>query len=142
MCNDFRVRLSDELVAFALELLFQLEIVFDDAVMDDDDLAGAVAMRMSVFFRRSAMCGPARVADAVGSLDGRFLNNLFEIAEFSGSAANFQFSVLGDYGDARGIVTAIFEFPQAFDDDRHYLLRSDVTDNSAHARALLKALFG
>ena len=32
------------------QALFELEIVFDDAVVDDDDASGAIAMRMRVLF--------------------------------------------------------------------------------------------
>ena len=71
--DDFGVGFGDELVAFALQLFLQLEIIFDDAVVDDDDLAGAVAMRVRVFFGGTAVRGPAGVADAVGAVDGRFL---------------------------------------------------------------------
>ena len=49
----------------ALQLLLQIEIVLDDAVVDDDDLAGAVAVRMGVLLGRPAVRRPARVADAV-----------------------------------------------------------------------------
>ena len=46
------------------ELALDLEIVFDDAVVDDDDAPGTVAMRMRVFLGGTAVSGPARVAQA------------------------------------------------------------------------------
>ena len=49
----------------AIELALDLEIVLDDAVVDDDDAAGAVAMRVRVLFGGPAVRGPARVAEAV-----------------------------------------------------------------------------
>ena len=49
----------------ALQLALQLEVVLDDAVVDDDDPAGAVAVRVRVLFGRPAVRGPARVAEAV-----------------------------------------------------------------------------
>ena len=67
--DDFGVRLGDELVALALQLLLQIEVVLDDAVVDDDDLAGAVAMRVRVLLGRPAVGRPARVADAVVAVD-------------------------------------------------------------------------
>ena len=67
--DDFGVGFGDELVALVLELVLQLEVVLDDAVVDDDDLAGAVAVRVRVFFGRPAVRGPARVADAVVAVD-------------------------------------------------------------------------
>ena len=42
--DDLRVGFGDELVALLLKLLLQIEVVLDDAVVDDDDLAGAVAV--------------------------------------------------------------------------------------------------
>ena len=48
----------------ALQLGAQLEVVLDDAVVDDDDVAAAVAVRVGVVVGRLAVRGPARVADA------------------------------------------------------------------------------
>ena len=58
MRNDFRIRLGDELVALTLQLLLELEVVLDDAVVDDDDLLLAVAVRMGVLLGRPAMRRP------------------------------------------------------------------------------------
>ena len=63
--DDFCIGLGDEFVALSLQLLLQIEIVLDDAVVDDDDLARAVAMGMGVLFGGPAMRRPSRVADAV-----------------------------------------------------------------------------
>src|SRR5262249_25627572 len=132
MGDDFRVGLGDEFVAFALELFFQLEIIFDDAVVNDDDFASAIPVRVSIFFSGTAVCGPARVADSVGSFQGRFLDDLFEIAEFAGSAADVQFSTAVDYGYACGIIAAVFELTQAFDDHRDDFLWADIAHDPAH----------
>src|SRR5262249_40405131 len=88
MRDNFRVGFGNELVACALELFFQLQIIFDDAVVNDDDLTGAIPVRVGVFFRRTAVSGPAGMADSVGSFKRGFLNDFFEIAEFAGSAAD------------------------------------------------------
>ena len=63
--DDLGVGLGDERVALALQLVLQVEVVLDDAVVDDDDLAGAVAVRVRVLLGRPAVRRPARVADAV-----------------------------------------------------------------------------
>ena len=93
--HDLRVGFGDELVAFLLQLFFQLEVVLDDSVVDDDDLAGAVAMRMGIFFGGAAVRGPARVADAVGAFERRLGDDFFEIAKLARSAADFQLAVSG-----------------------------------------------
>ena len=92
--DDFRIGFGDELVAFALELFLEFEIVFDDAVVNDDDFAAAVAMRVGIFFRGAAVRGPAGVADPVRALDGRFLNDFFEVAELARRPANLKFPSL------------------------------------------------
>ena len=53
------------------EFVLQFQVVFDDAVVDDYDFAGAIAVRMGVFFGGAAMGGPASVADAVDAFEGR-----------------------------------------------------------------------
>ena len=135
--DDFRVGFGDELVALALQLLLQVEVVLDDAVVDDDDLAGAVAVRMGVFFGRPAVRRPARVADAVVADSGCRVDDVFEVRELAGAAPQFDAAVAHD-GDARRVVAAIFEPPQAVDEHRHDFLRSDVADDSAHC--LLRSL--
>ena len=75
--DDFGVGLGLELVPLRRQLALELEIVLDDAVVHDDDAAGAVAMRVRVLFGGPAMRGPARVAEAVHAgerlgLDRRF----------------------------------------------------------------------
>src|SRR5258706_1979196 len=86
---------------------------------------------MRVCFGGSAMRRPACVPDSVGAFEGRFLQHFLQIAHFPWSAADFQLAIV-DYGDARRVIAAIFELAQAFDDDRDYLFRSNVTDNSTH----------
>ncbi len=61
--------------------------------MNDDHAAGAVAMRMRVFFGRAAVRGPARMADAVGAVKRIQANRFFEIAQLSFGAANLKFMV-------------------------------------------------
>src|SRR5271154_1763126 len=141
MGDDFGVRFSDELVAFALQLFLEFEVIFDDAVVNDHDLTGAIAMRVGVFLGRAPVGGPAGVTDAIGALDGRFGDDFFKIAEFSGGAADFELAVLGDDSDACGVVATVFKLAQPFDDDGHDLFWPDVTDNSAHAAILLEMYF-
>jgi hypothetical protein len=59
--DDFGVGLGDELMAVGGELLLERQIVLDDAVVDDDDLALAVAVRVGVLFGGTAMGGPTGV---------------------------------------------------------------------------------
>ncbi len=138
MGDDFRVGFGLKLVSFGEKLLFQVDVVLDDSVVDHDDLAGAIAVRMSVFLRRAAVRGPARVADAVDAVDWRDADGFLEVAQLSGGAANFKFAIVAHDGDAGRIISAIFQAPQAVQDQRHHALWADITDNAAHGRCSSK----
>ena len=117
MGDDFGIGFGRELVAFLDQLLLQAEIVLDDAVVDDDDLAGAVAVRMRVFFGGASVRGPARVADAIGAIEGLQADGFFQVAQLALGAADLQsVAVAGDRDPGR-IIAAILEAPQALDDD-------------------------
>ena len=135
--DDFGVGFGDEFVAQGGEFALEIEIIFNDAVVHDDEAAGAVAMGMGVLFRGTAVGGPAGVADAEGALKGMFAQNLFKVGELAGGAADIQCRAGGAAdGDACRVVAAVFETPQPFDDDRNYLLGTDVTNYAAHATIL------
>ena len=51
MRDDFCVGLGDKLMVGLAQPLFQLQIVFDDAVVNHDDAPGAVAVRVRVSLR-------------------------------------------------------------------------------------------
>ena len=92
--DDFGVGFRLELVSLGDQLALDLEIVLDDAVVDDDDAAGAVAMRMRVFFGRPAVRGPSRVAEAIDAGERLRLDRVFEIDQLAGAAAYFDRAVL------------------------------------------------
>ena len=129
--DDFGVGLGDELVALALQLLLQIEVVLDDAVVDDDDLAGAVAVRVRVLLGRPAVCRPARVADAVVAVDRVDADHLLEVRQLAGAAPQIDRAVM-HHRHARRVVAAIFEPPQPVDENRDDVLGADVADDSAH----------
>src|SRR6185369_14699917 len=90
-------------------------------------------MRVRVFFGGTAVRGPTRVADAVGAVEWTEPDRLFEIAQFSFGATNLEVVIFIDDGDTRRVVTAILEFAQPVDDERHHLLIAYITNNSTHA---------
>src|SRR5882762_4450423 len=107
VCDDFGVGFGDELMALALQLLFKLQIIFDDAVVNHHNLPGAVAMRVRVFFRGTAMRGPTCMSDSISAFNRRFLQSFLEVPQFSGSAADFQLAVV-HYCNSGGVVAAVF----------------------------------
>src|SRR5229473_6617222 len=135
--HDFRIGFRDEFVPFALQLLFELQIIFDDAVVDHHDLSRAITVRVRVFFGRAPMRRPAGVPNPISSVDWRFLDDLFQVAQLAGRAANFQFARGVDHRDTGGVIAAVFQFAQPFDNDRNNFFGPDIAHNSAHAAGLL-----
>ena len=70
------------------ELLLHLQVVFDDAVMDHGD--GVHQMGMGVGLGRTAMGGPAGVADAHLARQGLPAQQLVQFDQFAHAAANGQ----------------------------------------------------
>ena len=68
--DDLGVRVGGEAMPAVQELLLERLVVLDDAVMDDDDGAGAIEVRVRVGDGHAAVGGPARVTDpdAAGQL--------------------------------------------------------------------------
>jgi hypothetical protein len=75
---------------FGDQLGLEREVVFDDAVVHDDEGAGAVAVGVGVLFGGAAVGGPAGVADAEGALDGAGGDDGFEVAQLAGGAAQLE----------------------------------------------------
>jgi hypothetical protein len=48
MRDNFRVRLGDEEMVCGAQAFFELNVIFDDAVVDDDDAPRAIAVRVRV----------------------------------------------------------------------------------------------
>ena len=65
MRDDFRVSFSDEAVVRFPESFLELEIVFDDAVVNNDNPTGSIAMRMCILFGGTTVRCPTRVTDSV-----------------------------------------------------------------------------
>src|ERR1700752_1739915 len=88
--DDLGVGFGNEPVIGLAQPVFELQIVFDNAVVDHDHAAGAVAMRMCVLFGGTPVSGPTRVTDAVSAVERTQTNRLFEIAQLAFSATNLE----------------------------------------------------
>src|ERR1700693_6317627 len=102
--------------------------------MRHHELSAAIAMWVSIFFGRPSVRRPACMPNAVGTFDRGFGDGFFQVAELACGATDLQLAVLGDHGYAGRVVAAVFQFPQALDDDRNNFFRPDITDNAAHER--------
>jgi len=96
-------------MSFTGELFFESEIVFNDSVVDHDDPAGAIPMRMGVFFRRTAVSRPARVANSVGPIEGIETDQVFKVAQFALCPPNLEPTAVPGNRDAGGVIPAILK---------------------------------
>src|SRR5450755_3475559 len=133
MSDDFGIGLSGELVSFFDQLLFQDDVVLNNAVVHHDNAPGAIAMGMSVLFRGTAVRGPASVADAVSAIDRLEPDDFLEVAQLAFSAADLQALAIAADRNSGGVVTAIFEPFQPIQNDRHNAFLSDISDDATHS---------
>ena len=131
MRQDLRVGFGKELVLFLQQRVAQLQVVFDDAVVNDHDAVLAVMVRMRVFFGRTPVRGPARVPDAEQPAQRLRANDFFQVAQLSRRAADLQPAV-PNHGNAGRVVTAVLQPLEAVNQDRNDFLLPDVTDNPTH----------
>ena len=130
--DDLGIGLGLENVSFLLELLLQGQIVLDDAVMDNHNIAGTIAMRVRVLFSRAPMCRPAGVADAVRAVNRVDLKNVFEIPQLAGRTANAQGLIVLKNRNPGRVVAAVLKTFQAIQNDGDSSLRANVPDYSTH----------
>ena len=78
MSDDLRVGLGFEPMPLLFELVLEVQVVLDDAVVDNDDLTGAVAVRVGVLFCWASVCRPAGVPDTIAPRDRLGANDFFE----------------------------------------------------------------
>jgi hypothetical protein len=85
--DDFGVGIGVEPVTLGYELMFEREIILDNAVMDNDDLPGAIAVRMGVLLGGTTVGRPARVTESIVAVDWMFGEGLFQSSELTSAAA-------------------------------------------------------
>ncbi len=129
--HDFGVGLGLELVALGGELLPELGKVLDDAVVHDRDAGGHV--RMGVDLSGTPVRRPARVPDAHMALQRLLGKTLLQIFELAFGAAAVEGSVF-NRSDACGIIAAIFEPAQGFDQIAGDRLAAQNSNDAAHGR--------
>ena len=136
MSDDFRIRLRLEDMALLDELFFQSQIVLDDAVVHDDEVARAVRMRMRIAIRRTAVRCPARMADAHRALRHVILDFVAQRREAADTLLDANLAAVID-SDAGRIVATVLELREALEQEIRCLLVTDITYNTTHDTYLL-----
>jgi hypothetical protein len=119
-------------VAFSRKPFFQLQIVFDDAVVNHDDLSRTVAVRVRIFLSRSSVRRPPRMPDAIRPVKRLEPDRFLKIPQLPFGSTQFKMLILINNRDARRIVSAILQLPKPVNYQRHNLFISNVSNNSTH----------
>ena len=132
MSEDFRIRSGMEGMAGFEQFVFQRIAIFNDSVMDYGNGAGLIQVRMRVLVGRRPVGGPASVADAdfaehrISAQEmGKTFVDLFLFF------ADLQPAVM-EHGQARAVVTAVFEPSQSLEKNRLRLFFANISNDAAH----------
>ena len=123
-------------MAASLQPIPELAEVLDDPVVDDGDLARAVLVRMGVQIVRPAMGRPAGMGQADGGMRRAVRDGRLQICELAGALLDEQVAGVVDERDTSGVVPAVFEALQAFDEDGACLPGTGVPDDATHGVCL------
>ena len=110
MRDDLGVRLGAEVVAFGQQALLEPQVILDDAVVDDDQAAGAVGVGMGVRFRGSAVRGPPCVPHADRSGHGLLTDELGQARDLAGMAPDLEGPAI-EGGQPGGVIPPVLETP-------------------------------
>ena len=121
-----------ELHAFLLQLLLQVGVVLDDAVVDDGQIARLRIMGVRIAARRLAVGSPAGVGNADGAADVLVGAILAEVVNLALRLIDIQLALAVDKRHACRVVATILEPAQSFYQDGEGIFLSDISYYSAH----------
>ena len=98
--DGLRVRLGRQLVAARLEPVTQLLEVLDDPVMDHRDPAGAIDLGVGIDVVRAAMCRPAGVRQAHGSMRRALGDRGSQVAQLARALLDEEVALVVDQRDS------------------------------------------
>jgi hypothetical protein len=125
------VGLGAQDVPVGREVLAQLDVVLDDAVVHDRDLAGAVDVRVGVLLARLAVRRPPGVPNAHAASDRSGVERLLEVDQLSDTARDGELPGVDD-GDARRVIAAVLEPCKPAEQHVSRAAGADVSDDSTH----------
>ena len=106
--DDFGIRFGQKDVPFFLQLRLQRKVVFNDPIVDNDDIAFAIAVRMGILLGGPPVRGPPGVPDAIGTGHRVGPDDLFQVPQLPGGAPDAELP-FRHHCDAGRIVSAILQ---------------------------------
>ena len=134
MSNHFGVGLGPEAMTFGGERAAELAIILDDPVVNNRQARSTVEMRMRIDVRGTAMRRPPRMRYSGRRMELASVGLQSQIGDTrrrDQPLENRRCAAI-DHGKAGGIVAAIFEPPDAFDQDRNHVASRCRADYAAH----------
>ncbi len=141
VCYDFGVGIRLEDMAFVDQLLLERHVVFDDAIVYDDKMVVAVAMRMGIPIRRLSVRRPASMPDADVTGKRMLLQGCFQICQTAFLLFDGNRAFVID-GDTSRVIAAIFEASQPINQKAGRFAAAHITYNTTHTVFLLAYFFG
>ena len=129
-----RVRFGGEDVAPGEELLPELQVVLDDPVVDDDDAAPAVHVRVCVEVGGASVGRPPGVSHAGGPFGQAVADNSLELGEPARRLVDDGLAARSQNGDARAVVATVLQARQPFQQDGRGGTGARISDDPAHVR--------
>ena len=132
------VRIGVECDAQLLQVLLQLQIVLDNAVVDQGDLAVLADMGVGVGVVGLAVGGPAGMANAQSALQiGAAVDHVGEHLETALGLFHLEAAGLRAHRHAGGVVAPVLHPGKALQQDRGGRLPAHKSNNSAHIKEFL-----
>ena len=137
MREHLSIRFGNKFVARCFKHGFQLNIVFDNAVVHKRNAAVAALVGMGIFVGRRAVRRPAGMPDADAARKRRSLRKLFlKVCNSAFGFHNFR-SAAVQHGDPGRIVPAVLQLFKTVQQYRRSTVLPNITYNSTHIHFFL-----
>ena len=130
--HHFRVGVGDELHAPADEMVFQVQVILDDAVVHHGEQATVADLGMGIDVGRGPMGGPPGVTDAHSA--GQLFAALEDAVQHAQTPLGLYHVDAGVvvHCHARRVIAPVLQFLQAVEQNGRRLLLADISYNAAH----------
>src|SRR5690606_24201795 len=112
MGDDFCVRLALEPVTLLQKLLFQRQIVFDDAIVDHCNVVCTAGVWMGIIIGDSAVGGPACMANTYRTFHSSKVERAIHLVNLPNTFSNRNL-VSGQGGNPYAVIASVFHPLQA-----------------------------
>ena len=137
------IRVGIEMIVMAQQLVLDILIVLNNAVVNTDNRLIVADMRMRIVLTGFSVCRPARVTDSAAALYRKaVVCFLLEDLQPALGFYNFEVPAVRTNRESCRIITTIFQLGQTIQKDRRRLFLTYISDNSTHSSTSCRHLCG